>query len=175
MNLADLDLRILEAINRPFSPTLNFLFVVINYSSYVFLIFLMFYIYRSKNKNRLIHLIVNSVIGIFFVYFLKYSVWRKRPEISPIIYKADPSFPSSHSFVSFISLSFLPREFSLIAKLLSAIYLIFLVPFSLMYVGIHYPSDIVVGALLGLLFPKFISEKLAIKIIQKIYNMKKII
>lgn len=174
MNVLDFDMWILEAINRPLSPTINFLFLIINYSAYIFLLFLATWSYKLKEKDKLIHLIISSTIGIFFVYFLKYFTLRPRPAISPIIHKADPSFPSSHTFVSFLSLSFLPKQFPFFVKILSGIYLIILIPFSLMYVGIHYPSDIIVGALLGLLFPKFISEKIAKQIVEKIYSFRKI-
>jgi hypothetical protein len=43
-------------------------------------------------------------------------------------------------------------------------YLIILIPFSVMYAGVHYPSDVFFGAMIGLLLPRIVSESVARKI-----------
>ncbi|MCM8786113.1 MAG: hypothetical protein NC899_07780, partial [Candidatus Omnitrophica bacterium] len=78
MSILDFDMWMLEAINRPLSPAINFLFLIINYSAYIFLLFLMTWSYKLREKDKLIHLIVSSTTGIFFVYFLKYFTLRPR-------------------------------------------------------------------------------------------------
>jgi len=38
-----------------------------------------------------------------------------------------------------------------------------------LYTGIHYPSDVLAGAVLGLVFPKILSEKITIKLSKKLF------
>ncbi|MFH1548409.1 MAG: phosphatase PAP2 family protein [Candidatus Omnitrophota bacterium] len=79
---------------------------------------------------------------------------RARPymffsHISPLV-ESSPrySFPSTHAsniFATMLLLSFYYRRF-----LLLNLFIAFMVSFSRVYVGVHYPSDIVAGAILGI-------------------------
>jgi membrane-associated phospholipid phosphatase len=50
------------------------------------------------------------------------------------------------------------------------IYLLILIPLSSLYSGVHFPSDLIVGALLGLIFPKILTEKTSSKILERIFK-----
>ncbi|MDO5574770.1 MAG: phosphatase PAP2 family protein [bacterium] len=87
---------------------------------------------------------------------LKNLVGRARPfeaisSIIPLIPRpADSSFPSGHSAASFASawLMFrkLPKKFGIPALVLAV-----LIAFSRLYIGVHYPSDVIAGILSGIM------------------------
>ena len=87
-------------------------------------------------------------------YLLKYSINRPRPfETNPKIIKAgkggSPSFPSGHAseaFATATSLSLIYPKWYVIAP---AFAWAGIVGYSRMYLGVHYPSDVLAGAILG--------------------------
>jgi undecaprenyl-diphosphatase len=183
MQLFEIDKAILKIFNQPINPSVNNFMLFLNYSVYVYLALLLVYYYKKrvgiffwkKRREKFLQLVFNSSVGITFVYFLKYLIGRPRPsadEFIPIIQKLDPSFPSSHVFISFLCLSFLPKEISRWLKIFSTIYLAIGIPVSAMYLGIHYPSDIFAGALLGIIFPLVLTERISKIIIQRIYRIR---
>lgn len=166
-DILNLDVDILRIVNQPFFP-FDFLFTLIIYSVYFYFFFLVYFFVKKKKRKKLVHLIITSIIGLAFVFFLKYLIARPRPyeiypDIEAYLHKKDPSFPSAHAFLSFLIFSFLPKNLKL--KLFSSIILLVLIPFGLLYTGIHFPSDVLIGAIIGLLIPKLISEKFVGKLI----------
>jgi undecaprenyl-diphosphatase len=82
---------------------------------------------------------------------IKLAVARKRPVDHPLV--AEPtshSFPSGHAATSFACAatlaSFAPRRAKPVLYLLAAA-----IAYSRVYVGVHYPLDVLAGAALGLL------------------------
>lgn len=164
MNLQEIDSIILGYMNQPYLQQVNFLFIWVIFSIYAFLIFLAYYFFKKKEKSKLIHLIVASIIGYAIVSAIKYIVARERPyEIfqNIILSRADYSFPSSHTFISFLCLYFIPKDFSKWSKILILVYLVLLIPLGSIYMGVHYPSDVLFGAFLGVVMPRLISEKIS--------------
>lgn len=86
--------------------------------------------------------------------FLKNAIARPRPfdvssEIVPLIKKpGDYSFPSGHTCASFsaalVYYRMLPRKYGVLAVILAS-----LVALSRLYLGVHYPSDILGGFLVA--------------------------
>ena len=110
-------------------------------------------------KTRKTGLILAAALildGIFCNLFLKNLVRRIRPcDINDAVrllipYPSDYSFPSGHTAVSFAAASalyFAGEKYLWKAALVLAAF----IAFSRMYLYVHYPTDILGGALLGIL------------------------
>lgn len=171
--MVNLDIEILRVFNQLFLSSFHLLFMLIDYSIYLYLVILVYTLLKGKKKKQLAHIFLTLIIGLFIVYSLKYSITRARPyDVYPDIKKTGqfekttPSFPSSHAFISFLSLHFIFKKPKWL-KYFSIIYLI-IIPFGSLYMAVHYPSDILIGALLGWFLPIVISEKRAYKLIKKV-------
>jgi undecaprenyl-diphosphatase len=130
----------------------------------------------NKNDRRADEIIILEIIlSGFFGYLVKIFInlfyFRPRPfsahDVNLLIGKlADGSFPSAHAFLSF-AMAFMIYFYS---KKLGIVFLVLaaLVSISRIYVGVHYPLDILGGILLGafsaLLIKKYLSN---LKIFQK--------
>ena len=93
-------------------------------------------------------------MGDFIKGYLKKAVMRPRPfleipTLEPLIKRPKGfSFPSGHTTlafaVAFIISRILPKRYSIPAFLMAA-----LVAFSRLYLGVHYPTDILGGICIG--------------------------
>jgi len=166
VNLEDLDRQLLQVINHPSSLNVDIYIVTAIFAVYGFLIFLLYFYFRKNYTEKFAHLMLTALVGYLIVTVVKYLVQKPRPytegDANAVITKPyDPySFPSGHSFVAFLLVNFLPETWPRWAKIASLVYITF-VPIASVYIGVHYPSDVLVGSLFGLLFPKIFSAKIS--------------
>ncbi|MDR0371218.1 MAG: phosphatase PAP2 family protein [Prevotellaceae bacterium] len=93
---------------------------------------------------------VNAVL----TYSLKYSINRKRPyEEYPFLDvpypERSPSYPSGHTSLAFTAATALTLKYPKWYIIIPAYFWAGSVAFSRMNLGVHYPSDVLSGALLG--------------------------
>lgn len=120
----------------------------------------------ARDPAAAIHLIITSTGGFFISIWTKGLIARPRPSIIPqLIHAAGFSYPSGHSITSaaiYLTMAILAcRHFksikSRVALLALAAIMITLISFSRIYLGVHYPSDTLSGALIGLAWALFMA------------------
>lgn len=85
---------------------------------------------------------------------MKYSIRRDRPfvtypEIEQLASAGSPSFPSGHSSMAFSTAASLSLAFPKWYVIAPSFMWAGAVGYSRMHLGVHYPSDVLVGALIG--------------------------
>ena len=114
------------------------------------------YLWRRRSRRRIIGLIVTIYGGMLLNVWLKVIFQRARPHFDdPLLTLTSYSFPSGHTmaatvFYGVLCAIILPRVSAgrwKVITILAAIFMIALVGFSRIYLGVHYLSD-VIGAML---------------------------
>ena len=110
-------------------------------------------------KTRLIGVMALSSLGLCFLVnniIIKHAVARPRPfdtynDLYPLIKKPkDYSFASGHTATSFAIVGILVRFIPKPIAVISVVYA-FMVAFSRMYHGVHYPTDVLCGMAIGII------------------------
>lgn len=111
--------------------------------------------YKSNRPTDIFALVLGGSMVYLFNLFLTFWYWRPRPflvlDISPLIQvsAASKSFPSDHAALAFFIAYLLSRHNK---KWHWAYILALLVAIGRVAVGVHYPLDILGGAVVGLSF-----------------------
>ncbi len=123
-------------------------------------------IFEIESLNRLsIMLMIGFFISNYIFTFLKTFIKRKRPYANPATQallgikiinrdkghgsKENESFPSGHALWTTLSVSLICFQYGLSSFLIIG-WLIPVILFLRLYLGVHYPSDTLAGALLGI-------------------------
>lgn len=164
------DKQIISLISLIRNGILNDLFLGITFVSSILIVFLFLtMLFTHKNKRKwIVPLWATLVIDIIVAFLLKISIQRHRPfelDIIPLIqglekssyYVWDFSFPSFQAMMIFSAIPFLSREF----PKFKYVWIIFacLVAFSRIYLGLHFLSDVIAGALIGYVIGWFVVRK----------------
>jgi len=124
-------------------------------------IYALFLIFFRDHFTQLIYILVLAeATALPVVVVLRYMTKRERPAISHNYFFLAPwnrySFPSHHALRAFIVLVVVGKAFPAFLPILIVMALI--VGFSRLYLAKHYLSDVLVGALLGIILA-LVSQK----------------
>lgn len=120
----------------------------------------------ARDPAAAIHLVMTSAGGFYISIATKNIIARPRPSIIPqLIHVSGFSYPSGHSITSsaiYLTMAILAcRHFKPIKTRIALIALagimITLISFSRIYLGVHYPSDTMSGALIGIAWSLFMA------------------
>lgn len=154
----DLVVERIAHIHKPFLNKIMILFTKLGNGAFIWWITLCFPFLLMKNKRE-IGVYLTLALGVTFVtgeIIIKHIIGRIRPssklDDDELIIKRpkDYSFPSGHtasSFTAFTVTLFLCPAYIFIPVLVGAL----IISFSRMYLRVHYLSDVVCGAMLGIL------------------------
>jgi membrane-associated phospholipid phosphatase len=172
------DIEILRSINSPEAlPADNFYKFVTNSAIYVSIgtpitMGATGLIKHDKKLLRNAEVIAGAfVVSTGITIILKYSVNRDRPFVTypDITQKASagsPSFPSGHTSAAFSTATSLSLEYPKWYVIVPSFGWAGLVGYSRMYLGVHYPSDVLAGAAIGAgsaWLTHFVNKKLELK------------
>lgn len=115
------------------------------------------YLVMIRLKSAALLLVVSVIGGTLLSTFLKMGYNRPRPDLTAMSQQFTASFPSGHamlSAVTFLTIGAVlarlaPTRNLKIFSIGSAVFLTLIVGFSRLYMGVHYPSDIIAGWCLG--------------------------
>lgn len=178
--LYSIDVAILYFVNKALAnPVLDFLFPIITNGRNwlpIYVIAIVLLLWKGGTKGRICSLVL--LFGVLISdqtnsHFLKEIFLRERPcnvfgDLNLLIgHPGGKSFPSSHSvnnFCAAFSLGFFYSKRKYIFYSIAGI-----IAFTRVYLGVHYPSDVIVGSLLGI-FLGYIIIKSTIFISNRIFK-----
>jgi undecaprenyl-diphosphatase len=118
----------------------------------------------TQHKYSALLLLASTVGGIVLDGVLKLGFNRPRPTIVVhAVQTVSSSFPSGHamssaivySTVAYLAARLHKRWWARLSVMVTALVLIVLICFSRLYLGVHYPSDVLAGVLVGLAWAAF--------------------
>lgn len=159
------DEKVMEYIHNRTTPLGIDIMKKITYfgSVYFFLpigILILFIMIMRKDKNGIILLFLSTLGSYVLNFTIKNIIIRTRPIKYFLIEQSGYSFPSGHAMVSmtfYTTMTYLllkNKNRKIMGKILWIINFIIvgLIGFSRVYLGVHWPTDILVGYLLGYVF-----------------------
>lgn len=163
--LLSLDRSLLLAIHRLSNPLLDSLMIFITYlgSRYVVaILFLLAFVVLAYRRlwQSVLSLTVVTIGAGFIDLVMKAESARPRPLFFRVIPATGFSFPSGHTllatvFYGMIAFILYTRARSKVSRILvvsSTAALVLLIGFSRLYLGVHWPSDVLGGYIVGLLW-----------------------
>jgi len=157
------DLRIISLLRAIISEKLNYFFVfctnLANWQTVVAgLTLAAAYLFLTKNKNTVKYLIATTAGGFLISSIAKTIFHRARPIATNLIASpASYSLPSGHAvvavcfygFIAYLLFKKIKNKFFKITVITLALLITLFIGLSRIYLGVHYPSDVLAGWYLG--------------------------
>ena len=134
-------------------PAIESFFVLwTNGGTSLFMCLIIIFLWLKGEKKPAIYLALGLIVDAILVYTLKTIIHRPRPyevlSIMPLeLVDNFRSLPSGHTSIAFLSAMILSKFYS---KYMVVFFVIAAsIGFSRVYIGVHYPLDVIVGAITG--------------------------
>ncbi|WP_020060782.1 undecaprenyl-diphosphatase [Bacillus sp. 123MFChir2] len=158
MSFSQFNIDVFRAINdlgKQYSFLNSAMVFFAEYMVYILCLIIIVYWFTGSRKGRMmviqamIAFVIAEVIGkIAGKFYFNYQPFAVLPDVNKLVdHAVDNSFPSDHTIL-FFSICF---SFWLVRKKTGWLWLIlaFCVAISRIWVGVHYPFDVTIGALIG--------------------------
>lgn len=151
-----MDLRLFRLINNlsgRYSPMDRLMILISNRIRYAYILIIVIVLFKNRSNRRIAAETGSSVLlSLIAHFFIKLFYYKPRPfkkkRVGILIpSKLDSTFPSKHTLIAFAastSIYFFHRSIGSLMLWMSAV-----TGFSRIWVGHHYPSDIIGSAMLG--------------------------
>ena len=161
INAQNIDITILSDINVNRNTSLDPTFKAITNSALPISVATPLIIYSvglikkdSTIKNQALFIGETFLVSAFITTALKYSIKRERPfntypDIEKVTAAPGYSFPSGHTSTAFATATSLSMEYPKWYIIAPSFAWASAVGYSRMHLGVHYPSDVVAGAIVG--------------------------
>lgn len=197
MSIQALDTQVLLFVNHNIAnPVFDVLMPALTLRGYLLIIpfLLAMFLSSAKQKNDQGNTYLTSAVWTFLIAccavyaagwvedWMKDAVARVRPcraiEGIRLILPCPKSYsmPSGHAITSFafsVPLFFLTRQYIIVIWRLYPLVLAALIAFSRIYLGVHYPTDVLMGASLGALIGLVLSVLYQVIVTEEIIKWKK--
>ncbi|PFD33599.1 undecaprenyl-diphosphatase [Bacillus cereus] len=164
MSFSQLNIDVFRAINdlgKQYSSLNSTMVFLAEYMVYFLGLIIMVYWFTQSRKNKMmiiqamVAFVTAEIIGKLAGHLhLNYQPFAELPNVNKLVdHAVDNSFPSDHTIL-FFSICF---SFWLVRKKTGWLWLVlaFCVAISRIWVGVHYPFDVVTGALIGIISALF--------------------
>ena len=136
------------------SPAVEF-FTNLGGTGSIWIVIALIMMCRKSTRKAGFLAIISMIVTALLTMVIKITVTRPRPYVimemlSPLLISSDPnSFPSGHTSSAFavgiVWLTLLPKVWMKVVAVILAV----IMGISRIYVGVHYPSDVLFGAVVG--------------------------
>lgn len=160
------------AIRNPTMTGIMLFFTALGGSFLVYVSVILIGAFLMKRHEREAILVTFILgMGVVLNYILKLVTQRPRPDLGPLVTENFYSFPSGHAMNSFIFYTTFAyffhhftgnKKWTFWVSVFSSL-LIFMIGLSRIYLGVHYPSDVLAGYIAGFIW--FVSVLIAEKTI----------
>ena len=111
-------------------------------------------LWLARKKQAAVALFFALLSVILIAVSMKYAIDRPRPfdiiqAVDPLYRPIDPSFPSGHAMTAFAAAVTIGKKWR--KTLIPLLALAAAVGYSRVYIGVHFPYDVMSGALIGIL------------------------
>lgn len=164
MSFSQLNIDTFRAINdlgKQYSSLNSTMVFLAEYMVYFLCLIIIIYWFTQSRKNKMmiiqamVAFVIAEIIGkLAGKFHLNYQPFAVLPDVNKLVdHAVDNSFPSDHTIL-FFSICF---SFWLVHKKTGSLLLTlaFCVAISRIWVGVHYPFDVITGALIGIISALF--------------------
>ena len=160
----DIDVAVLRWVETHHSPFLDRAMLEITFMGTGLIVMTIvlvsgMFLWLTKHKHSALLLVVATSGAILVNGLLKAGFDRPRPQVFEVAqHTVSSSFPSGHAMsaatvymtVAYLAARLQRRRISRALTLLAATIVVVLIAFSRLYLGVHYPSDVAAGVVIGI-------------------------